>query len=341
MKNIQSHLVKLARDWGIHPGNVQSYLEAEFKHDFGLACDAQPTLITNPNSAVPGYLLNLLDPDIITVLVAPMKIEKIIGARKKGSWTTKTAMFPIAESAGQVSSYGDYSNNGQATTNVNWVNRQSYHFQTITQWGEQELAIAGEGQIDYAARINISSTLILNKAMNKIGFFGVAGLENYGLLNDPSLPAPITPSGGTTWATKDAAAVYTDIQSIFQALVDDTMGLVEADTPMCLAMSPGISVNLTKTNQYNVNVYDQLKKNFPNIRFETAVEYSTASGELVQLIADNVGPEATDVAYSAFTEKMRAHPVIQKLSSFQQKKSAGSWGSILRYPIAFEQMLGV
>ncbi len=44
---------------------------------------------------------------------------------------------------------------------------------------------------------------------------------------------------------------------------------------MVLGMSPEMEVNLTKTNQYNVNVTDQLKKNFPNMRIETAVEYST------------------------------------------------------------------
>jgi hypothetical protein len=35
-----------------------------------------------------------------------------------------------------------------------------------------------------------------------------------------------------------------------------------------------------------VNVTDQLKKNFPNLRIETAVEYSTDAGELVQLIVE-------------------------------------------------------
>lgn len=49
-----------------------------------------------------------------------------------------------------------------------------------------------------------------------------------------------------------------------------------------------MEVNLTKTNQYNVNVTDQLKKNFPNLRIETAVEYSTDAGELVQLIVERL-----------------------------------------------------
>jgi hypothetical protein len=115
--------------------------------------------------------------------------------------------------------------------------------------------------------------------------------------------------------------------------------VLEATDAMCLAMSPTSAVNLTKTNQYNVNVYDQLKKNFPNLRVETAVEYDTAGGQLVQLIADTVDGQKT--ATVGFTEKLRAHPVIQRTSSFVQKKSAGSWGTIIKFPLAIAQMIGV
>lgn len=338
--NLRYDLHRLAMDYGVElMVPPQAYLDDNFRRSFGLAADAQPALVTVSNGGIPGYLTNFVDPQMITVLVSPMKAAAILGEAKKGDWTTQTAQFPIAESTGEVSSYGDYSNNGQSSTNINWVPRQSYHFQTVTQWGERELAMAGEAKIDYAARLNIASALTINKAANKIAFFGVAGLENYGLLNDPSLSASIAPAGGTTWSTKDAAAIYTDIQSIFSQLVAQSGGVLEADAKMCLAMSPTISVNLTKTNTYNVNVYDQLKKNFPNMRFETAVEYSTTGGELVQLIAEEV--DGQSVGYVGFTEKMRAHPVIQKLSSFQQKKSAGSWGSIIRYPLAIASMIGV
>jgi hypothetical protein len=267
-----------------------------------------------------------------------------VGESKKGDWTTLTAQFPVVESTGEVSSYGDYSNNGSVNSNVNWVPRQSYHFQTITQWGERELEMAGLGKIDYASNLNIASALALNKFQNKSYFFGISGLTNYGLLNDPSLSTPITPAAtgtgsGTLWSTKDGAAIYGDIVLLYAQLQSQLRGLVERDAPMVLAMSPEIEVNLTKTNQYNVNVTDQLKKNFPNLRIESAVEYNTAGGELVQLIVDTIEGEKT--AYCSFTEKMRAHPVKVELSSFQQKKSAGTWGAIIRQPIAIAQLLGV
>ena len=113
-------------------------------------------------------------------------------------------------------------------------------------------------------------------------------------------------------------------------------------------MSPGSAVALTATNSFNVNVYDLLKKNFPNIRFETAVQYGVlsasnpqgvAAGNMVQMIAENV--EGQDTGYCAFNEKMRSHPIVRGLSSFKQKLTAGTWGAVVRMPVAFASMVGV
>ena len=159
------------------------------------------------------------------------------------------------------------------------------------------------------------------------------------------MSAPVTPgatgSGGAVdWASKDGQAVYDDISGrLYAQLIAQTKGLVERTDSMTLAMSPTAEVNLTKTNMYNVNVTDQLKKNFPNLRIETAIEYSTEAGELVQLIVDRLGEQ--DTAYAAFTEKMRAHAVVTEESSWKQKKSGGTWGAIIRQPLGIASMIGV
>ena len=344
--NLQQEVREL-RARGIELGDFRGYVPKNLAHDINLAMDAQPGLISVSNAGIPAFLANYLDPEVVRVLVSPMKATEIIGEAKKGDWTTLTAQFQVVESTGEVSSYGDYSNNGQSSANVNWVPRQSYHFQTVTRWGEREMEMAGEARIDFAQNLNIASVLTINKAANKIAFFGVAGLDNYGLLNDPSLPAGITPAAtgtgsGTTWSTKDGALVYEDIRALYQQLVLQMKGLVERDAKMTLALSPESEVNLTKTNQYNVNVSDQLKKNFPNLRVVSAVEYSaagTGTTELMQLILDDVDGQST--AFVGFTEKLRAHPVFVDLSSFKQKKSAGSWGSIIRRPVAIASMYGI
>ncbi len=344
VKDRSAEFAALARV-GIHlPGYVGYHADL-------LAMDAQTALITTSSSGIPAYLANYIDPKFIEILTAPNKAAKIIGEAKKGDWTSQTLTFPVVEYTGEVSSYGDWAENGSAGLNQTFPQRQPYHYQTITQWGERQLAMADLSKVDYAARMNQASANVLNKFQNDTYFLGVAGLQNYGLLNDPALSAAIAPgdkvfnSGASgPWITNGAVTatageIYSDIQSIFSQLVSQTNGLIDMDSAMTLAMSPGSEVALLTTNQYNVNVNDQLKKNFPNLKVETAPQYATSGGNLVQLILDNF--EGQEVAECVYTEKMRAHAIIRDLSSYKQKKSQGSVGTVIYRPMAIAQMLGV
>ncbi len=330
--------------YGVFVPMAKALLEKhEIAMDYSMAMDAQPQLVTTSNAGIPAFLTNYLDPEVIEILFAPMKAVEIAGDEvKKGDWTTQTVMFPLIESTGEVSSYGDFNENGSVGLNVNWPDRQSYLYQTMTQWGELELDRAAEARINYAQEQNRSSALVLNKFQNNSYFYGISGLKNYGLLNDPSLPASVAPTtgaAGNTWALKTSLEIYSDVVALFQELVSQMQGIVERDAKMVLATSPSVEANLTKTNQYNVNVTDQIKKNFPNMRIVSAVQYATAGGNLVQLFAEEVDGKRT--VQCAFNEKMRAHPVIVQASSYKQKKTGGSWGAIVRYPVAVSSMLGV
>ena len=310
----------------------------------GFACDAQPALVTVSNAGIPAFLSTYVDPKLIEVLVSPMKAAEIVGDEvKKGDWTTETAMFPVVESTGVTSAYGDYSESGVAGVNSNFPQRQSFHYQVMTQWGERELERAGLARIDWANRVNIASALTLNKYQNKTYFFGVSGLQNYGLLNDPGLSAAVSPitkiAGGTSWANATAQEINADVQKLYKQLQTQANGLVELDTKMTLAISPISEVYLTKTTDFNVNVSDILKKNFPNLTVKTAPEYSTGSGELVQLIVDELEGQRT--ASCGFTEKMRAHPIVVGASYFKQKKSQGTWGTVIFRPFLIAQMLAI
>lgn len=335
-------LAMLEKRFGIVFPGAQDYLPDGFRSDYGFAMDAAGPLVTVSNSGIPGYLLNYIDPELTRVLTTPMQGAVILGESKKGDWTTLTATFPVVESTGEVSSYGDFNNNGRAGANTNFPQRQSYHYQTMTEWGERELDMAGQAKINWASELNIASALVLNKFQDNSYFFGIAGLQNYGLLNDPNLSAPVAPisvGGVTLWSGKDGQAVYDDIVKIYGQLVTQTRGLVTRRDKLKLCMSPETEVNLTKTNQYNVNVSDMLAKNFPNLTVETAVQYATGSGQLVQLIAESI--DGQNVGTAAFTEKMRAHAIVRDTSSFKQKKSQGTWGAIIKVPMAIAAMIGV
>lgn len=337
--------------YGIILPGAAEYLPLEFALDSAMAFDAQPTLITTSNAGIPAYLSNFIDPDLIRVLVTPMAGAEILGEVKKGDWITDTTTFQVVESTGETSAYGDYSNNGSAGVNINWPQRQSFHYQTITQWGERELERAGLAKIGYASELNVSAALTLNKFQNKTYFFGVNGLLNYGLLNDPSLPAALQPGAKAfgseahgPWITAGvptatANEVLTDVQTLFIALVNTSGGNVTLGAKLTLAMSPQSQVAMTITNNFGVSVEDLLKKNYPGLTIKIAPEYATDAGQLVQMFVDGIAGQ--DTGYCAFTEKMRAHPIVPGLSSWQQKKSQGTWGAIIRMPLAFSQMLGV
>lgn len=312
--------------------------------DGGLAADsvlaldaAQPELVTQANAGIPAYLTNWVDPKLIEVLVSPMKAALIYGEQKKGDWTTEDIYFSVIESEGEVSAYGDYNANGNADYNANFPQRQCFHYQTMTQWGEREMAKAALARIDAASRKNIASVLVLNKYQNQTYFLGIAGLKIFGGLNDPTLFAPIAST--TPWNSQvDPVVIYDDVRRLYQQIVAQANGTVEIsmETPMCLAMSPTNQVNLKKGNQFNESVLSLLKTNFPNIRFETAVEFSTDAGELVQLIIEEL--EGQETATCSFTEKMRAHAVVQDTSSWKQKKSQGTSGTIIFRSFLIGQM---
>ena len=57
------------------------------------------------------------------------------------------------------------------------------------------------------------------------------------------------------------------------------------------------------------------------------------------MIADNF--DGNTIGYCAFTEKLRDHPVVRQLSSFDQKKTAGSWGAVILYPVAVTTITGI
>jgi len=302
----------------------RSRMEGELRR---VAMDAAP-LLTAPNAGILSLFTTYVDPRVIETLVEPMKAAQIFGETKKGSWTDDFLQFPIAESTGETSSYDDFSENGMANTNVNWEARDTYYYQTIIELGEREVERAGAAKLDWVARKQISAALTLNKFQNKTYFYGVSGLRNWGILNDPSLLPSVTLP---TWVGADGQVVYDGIAQVYGELISQTAGLVDRNTPFILLMSPQAEAAFTRTNMYNVNVSDQIKKNFPNMEVQTAPEMSTDAGEVIKLIVKSY--EGVDTVEPTFTEKMRVHPMVLGLSSWRQKRSQGTVGTIIYRPI--------
>lgn len=304
-----------------------------------LACDAQPELVTQSNAGIPAWLTNYFDPRIINMLVSPMRATEIVGSEeKKGDWTTTHAQFLSVELEGETSAYGDFNNNGSSSANLNFPIRQSFLYQIFTNWGELQMARAGNARVDWANKVNEASILSLNKYQNASYFFGISGIPNYGLLNDPNLYPSIAAQAPWNATSTTPEQVYEDVRRLYVQMQYQSGGTIRIDAPMTLALSNILEPALDKTNTFGLTARKQLKLHFPNLEVKTAVEYSTGSGEFVQLICKSVDGQET--ATTAYTEKMRAHAVVVGSSSWSQKKSQGTFGTVIFNYTAISSLIG-
>jgi hypothetical protein len=345
------------------PG-VRMYVPDEWKNgnlsiQQVMAMDAATgPMMTDPNSSIPALLTTAVDPEVIRIVFAPLEFAEILGERKAGDWLEDTRVFPVIEQTGEVSSYGDYNNNGRAGINFNYPQFQSYLYQCIINYGEREAARAGLLKINYVSELNLAAADLLNRFGNLSYAYGISGLQNYGIINNPYLAAYVSPAlkawGGITWFDGNAPAataneVYNDIVALVEKLILQGNGTIDQKSEMILAMSPQSSVALTFTNSFGVNVNDLLKKNFPNMKVVTAPQYGTqgatnaqgysTAGNAMQLIVRKI--QGQNVTYAAFNEKMRAHKLVPELSSWKQKFTSGVWGTILRIPMGVVGMIGI
>ena len=109
-------------------------------HDAGIVFDsakefiAEDAAITAPNIGVPAVLTTYVDPAIVRILTAPRNARRIFGERRKGDWTTSSAMFKAVEATGSTAPYADYSNAATSDVNVVYPERDNYVYQTTIRY---------------------------------------------------------------------------------------------------------------------------------------------------------------------------------------------------------------
>lgn len=306
-----------------------------------LAMDS--ALLTTPNTAVPAELTTWMDNKVIDILTAKRGATQIYSEVKKGDRTTSFAKFHTMEQTGYTQPYADYSDNGVSDVNHNYPVRQNYLFETIIRYGDVEQEVNSLAKINLASEKQRSASHTIAVDANKFYLFGVAGLENYGILNDPTLPASTGASvgagGSALWANKTNVEIYNDILASFGRISARAGGLVDETTSLKLVISPASNVRLGATSTYNQSVKDLLKNYFSNLEIVVLPEMSNSAGNSMQLIATNVEGQATGEC--AFSEKMIAGRIIPELSSFKQKFMAGTYGAVIYRPFLIDVTTGI
>lgn len=196
-----------------------------------LANDA--AMVTAANSGVPVEFTSYIDPMVIPILTATRGAREIFGEAKKGDWTTSYARFQTSEITGEVEAYTDYGQGGASDVNPTFPVRTQYIYQTNIRYGDREVDVASRARLQLAADKQRAAATVIDIASNKFALYGVAGLEIYGLLNDPNLPAAVSPLPNadtkTLWAEKSTKEIYEDVLYLFGkwlTVAQDTLTLI-------------------------------------------------------------------------------------------------------------------
>lgn len=307
-----------------------------------LANDA--AMVTAANSGIPVEFTSYIDPMVIPILTATRGAREIFGEAKKGDWTTSYARFQTSEITGEVEAYTDYGQGGASDVNPTFPVRTQYIYQTNIRYGDREVDVASRARLQLAADKQRAAATVIDIASNKFALYGVAGLEIYGLLNDPNLPPAVTPlpnaDSKTLWADKSTKEIYEDVLYLFGKMADRGAGHIDANTELVLATSPATQVQLGKATDFNISARQMLETYFPKIRFVALPELATeTSGTSILLVAPTI--EGLPTAQIGFSEKFRAMRLIPESSSFHQKFVGSSYGTIIYRPFAIGQMTGV
>lgn len=290
--------------------------------------------LTVANAGIPAMLTTFLDPKWIEFVTSPIRIADAYQEKQFGDRATTNISIPTYELYGETSSYGDFNDNGMSNNNENYEFRQPYAYQTNIKIGEIAEEKAAAAKFSLVERQIQSTSLTLNKTQANVYLYGVAGLKNYGTLNDPDLlPSTV----GANWATLDSLGLYNEVLKLFAQLVSQSQGIVTEIDPMTLVLSPVMGARLLASNEFGLNAMKYIKDNLPNLKIVTVPEYSTATGEVVQLSKDEYMGQPT--IHLGFVDKLRTHKVEIRTSGFLQKRSQATIGAIIYYPMLVANML--
>lgn len=299
--------------------------------DRPIAMDAQAPLTTTPNGGIPALFTTYQDPRVIETVLAPVRMAEIFSERKMGTAITPNAIFTRVENTGTIATYGDFDNNGTASANTSFPQRDHYYYQTNITIGDLEIEQYQAANLDWVSRKQQSAAMALNRFQNKTYIYGVSGMKLYGMLNDPNLIAPLNlnvPNLGSMTAEDMFNQVF---RPIYNQLVKQTVGNINAYTPMKLLLSPQFQTNLQNTNQFGKSLQTLLSENYPNLTIEVIPEYGQGTGgENVQWLVEEF--EGMKTVELGFTEKMRVHAMDRETSGWKQKRSQGSLGAVVFAP---------
>ena len=309
-----------------------------------IAMDAAIPLISSANTAIPELFTTFVDPAVVEILTAPQSSTEVFKETKLAEWKDNKSTFPVVEHVGHSEAYSDFGKGTLSDANLEYPQRDVYRFQTLIQCGDLEQEMSAAAKINLLSQKQQAATKVLSLDRNEMNLRGVAGKAIYGLLNDPNLPAALSPAtvdGQTAWTKKGGIGVYNDIVTMFNQISKATAGYVKFDTPMVLCIPPAINGALLQVTTLGVApVMDLVKSYFKNLRVVVIPQLEDEEGVATALlIAEEVAGQR--VAQFGYADLLRTSRVIQDYTSISQKWMSSTTGAMIYRPMAFASMTGI
>lgn len=308
-----------------------------------IAMDAALQTVANVNT--PEMFATFVSPEVVEILVSPMRSEEIFSSTKRADWPDQKTMFQAVEFIGQTTEYSDFGRGVLSDANIEQCVRDTHRFQTFIQCGDLEQDMVAKQKINLLQQKQKAAALALKIEMNNANFFGVSGKSIYGLLNDPALPAAITPAtvdgSKVKWEDKGANDIYNDLLALVTQISEASDGLVDFQSDFKLLVPPSVYANLAKITELGIApILEVLKRHFPKLEILAVPQMEDEDGvcKAMLIATDLMG---TPTGTFGFSEKLKTFRVMLEHSSISQKWASGTTGFLLFRPFCIATMQGI
>lgn len=298
------------------------------------------------SSGVPNVLTTVWTTKFFKQLFQSTPFREMTTPDQQGTFGTTNIKYPLIGASGISKPYGDHSGLGDSSINLNYLTRQTVTLERTLAYGDMQTAVMGMAKVDYVGWLREYVADLITLDQNNIGFNGYAGMQCFGLLNDPTLNATL-PAGAGQWMDGGTfSTVVSDIITTVQSVQTLGAGRVETDKEFIIGLPPCVMGALNFQNSFGMSVKQYILGIYPKARFIQVQNYTGTGTPLgsvapnyMQVIFKEIGSQET--ALGPFSTLYNSHGVIRELSSYAEKVSYVVAGTVLTMPVGVATMSGI
>jgi hypothetical protein len=298
------------------------------------------------SSGVPNVLTAVWTTRFFKQIYQSTPFRELTTADQQGTFGTTNVKYPLIQGSGVSKLYADHSGLGDSSINLNYLTQQTVTLQRTLTYGDMQTAVMGMAKVDYVAWLREYVATLITLDQNNIGFNGFAGMQCYGLLNNPGLN-PVLVAGSGQWITSGTyASVVSDIITTVQSIQTLGAGQVDTDDEFIIGLPPCVFGALLYQNSFGMSVKAYIEGVYPKCKFIQVQNY-TGTGTPLGSVAPNYMQvifkqiAGQDTALGVFSSLYNSHGVVRLLSSYNEKVSYVLGGTVLPMPIGVATLSGI